>query len=108
VLGISGSQAVMQNVLLDQLTHRITGPGSAKTIKGIRESVEYLAKLDPQTRALAIQCYTVAFRAAFGALIGVAACAVLSAAIGIGAKKGGEDKEEATEPPLSEGIPVLE
>lgn len=98
----------MQNVLLNQLTHRITGPGSAKTIKGIRESVEYLSKLDPQTRALAIQCYTDAFRAAFGGLIGVAACAVLSAAIGIGAKKGGEDREEVTEPPLSEGIPVLE
>ncbi|WVQ84267.1 hypothetical protein IAT38_006419 [Cryptococcus sp. DSM 104549] len=110
VLGISGSQAVLQNVLLYQLKSHITSPDAASVIRGIRESVTYLSKLEPATREVAVRCYVVAFRGAFGALAVVAGCVVLSAVIGIGATGGTheEDEEERCEPPLSEGVPVLE
>jgi hypothetical protein len=70
--------------------------------------VDYLAHLDAEIRDIAICCYTVAFRAAFGAFIGVAGFAVLSAALGIGAQPGGSDKEELTEQPPRDYVPVLE
>ncbi|KAK8844787.1 hypothetical protein IAR55_006637 [Kwoniella newhampshirensis] len=112
VLGISGSQAVLQNVLYHQLSRHISGDNAPQIIRGIRESVIFLHQLEPTVRQVAVGCYVRSMRAAFGALAGVAGCIVLSAALGIGARSGensvDDEDEDPTEPPFSEGIPVLD
>ncbi|ORY27487.1 major facilitator superfamily domain-containing protein [Naematelia encephala] len=94
VLGIAGSQAVLQNVLLHQLKSRLAGPDNEKIIIGIRESLAFISQLDWPTQQIAVRCYTVAFRATFGALVAAAGCTLLSAALGIGAKSKGEKTQE--------------
>ncbi|WWC97578.1 hypothetical protein V866_004462 [Kwoniella sp. B9012] len=120
VIGISTSQAVLQNVLLHQLQSNITGKGSKRTIRAIRESLSYLNSLEPELRAKAINAYIVACRAAFTTLAVVGGLGFVSLLLGIGAYKThpiNDDWEEeerdaegspATNPPLSSGIPTLE
>jgi len=65
VIGIAGSQAILQSSLLRQLNLNLNGPDSAETIHRIRESIAYLHQLDPNTQATVVGCYTMAFRATF-------------------------------------------
>ncbi|WRT63198.1 uncharacterized protein IL334_000101 [Kwoniella shivajii] len=118
VIGIAGSQAVFQHVLLRQLTINITGPHSKRLIRSIRESLSYILQLDPDHQHAAIHAYVVASRAAFTTLTVVAGIGLLSLLLGIGAVKthpivdvlDSEDSEDRpiTRPPLSQGIPTLE
>ncbi|KAE8543018.1 hypothetical protein D1P53_000505 [Cryptococcus gattii VGV] len=101
VLGISISQAILQNALSYQLITHFTGPGSRSIICGIRKSVDYLALLDPARREVAVKCYVLAFRSAFGGLVGA----------GWARENMLEEEavdEEMCNPPLSEGVPILE
>lgn len=112
VLGISVSQAILQNILSYQLVTHFTGPGSETIIRGIRESVDYLAQLDPSRRQVAVKCYVLAFRAAFGGLVGAAGCVLIAIVLGIRTREDTRVVEVADEercnPPLSEGVPVLD
>ncbi|WVW81259.1 hypothetical protein I302_103250 [Kwoniella bestiolae CBS 10118] len=120
VIGISGSQAVLQNVLLQQLRANITGPHSKKVIRAIRESLSYLNTLEPDLRSKAINAYVIACRAAFTTLAVVGGLGFLSLLLGIGAYKThpinddmeeenrGPNRSPVTDPPLSSGIPTLE
>nr|XP_019014009.1 uncharacterized protein I206_00086 [Kwoniella pini CBS 10737]OCF52790.1 hypothetical protein I206_00086 [Kwoniella pini CBS 10737] len=116
VLGISGSQAVLQNVLLQQLRSNITGKHSNKIIKSIRESLSYLHQLGPDVQHKAVNSYIIACRAAFSTLAVVGGLGFFSLLLGIGAFKmhpiqddleeenRGGDRSPVTDPPLSSGI----
>ncbi|WWC93142.1 uncharacterized protein L201_008109 [Kwoniella dendrophila CBS 6074] len=119
VIGISGSQAVLQNVLSHQLKANITGKGSKHIIKSIRESLSYLHQLEPSLKAKAVNAYIIACRAAFGTLAIVAGLGFISLLLGLGAVKShpihedlndleeenrGGSRSPVTDPPLSSGI----
>nr|XP_018266139.1 uncharacterized protein I303_00108 [Kwoniella dejecticola CBS 10117]OBR88297.1 hypothetical protein I303_00108 [Kwoniella dejecticola CBS 10117] len=116
VIGISGSQAVLQNVLLQQLRQNITGKHAGKVIRSIRESLSYLHQLDPAVQRKAVNAYIVACRAAFGTLAVVGGLGFLSLLLGLGAFKmhpiqddleegnRGGDRSPVTDPPLSSDI----
>ncbi|WVQ94135.1 hypothetical protein IAU59_001213 [Kwoniella sp. CBS 9459] len=127
VIGISGSQAVFQNVLQHQLISTITGPHSKKTIRAIRSSISYLRRLDPDVQKIAVRAYTVASQASFAFLATVAGIGFVCLLGGIGAETYAEvnnsyisirqdegqygtqgDDDPETEPPLTEGLPALE
>ncbi|KAL7423623.1 hypothetical protein Q5752_001204 [Cryptotrichosporon argae] len=93
VLGISASQAMLQNVLLRQLTAHIAGPDSQTVIRRIRQSLDYLESLPTGPRDVAVACYRTAFRAAFGLVVVMGACAFLSVVTGVRARRPDEEEE---------------
>ncbi|ODN99121.1 hypothetical protein I350_07276 [Cryptococcus amylolentus CBS 6273] len=99
-LGIASSQSVLQNTLSHQLSRTFTGPGSDEIIAGIRQSVDFLKELPERERELGVRCWVMAFRAAFGGLVGVAGVVVVFAVLGICASKQ-EVTEEAEIHPSS-------
>lgn len=112
MLGISISQAILQNTLSYQLITYVTGPGSKPIICGIPKSVDYLIQLDPARREVAVKCYVLAFRGAFGGLVRAGVCVLIATVLGIGTRENMPEEEavgeEMCNPPLSEGVPVLE
>lgn len=79
VVGVSLSATVVQQSLRTQLQEKLrSGKDAAKIVKGVRESLDYLKNLDPDTREIVRQCYGHATTAGFGLMIGIAAFAALS------------------------------
>ncbi|ORY86742.1 major facilitator superfamily domain-containing protein [Leucosporidium creatinivorum] len=65
VVGVASTSAIMQGVLAVTLEQRITGKGSAKIIKLIREDSSKIATLSPELRAAAREAYALALRWVF-------------------------------------------
>lgn len=68
-------------------------------IQAIRESLENIPSLPEHIRHQAVISYTIAFRATFASLIGVAVLALVSWAVGLaGTRKAEEDQSEESIP----------
>ena len=79
VVGVSLSATVVQQSLRSQLQDKLrSGKDAANIVKGVRESLDYLKTLDPDTREIVRQCYGYATTAGFGLMLGIVAFAALS------------------------------
>ena len=79
VVGVSLSATVVQQSLRTQLQEKLrSDKDAASIVKGVRESLDYLKTLDPDTREIVRQCYGHATTAGFGMMIGIAGFAALS------------------------------
>lgn len=63
--GVAVSSAVFQSVLDNELRKRVQGPGSAETIRRIRESARLVASLPPELQREARDSYDKALKAVF-------------------------------------------
>ncbi|KAI9762829.1 MAG: hypothetical protein M4579_000182 [Chaenotheca gracillima] len=80
VVGLSINAAVVQQSLRLQLNDRLgSGKEAEEIVRKVRESLEYVKKLDPDTRKLVAQCYMAATRASFILCMCIVFCAMLSA-----------------------------
>lgn len=79
VLGLSISAAVVQQSLRMQLHDKLKGDEADKIVERVRQSLDYLNDLDPNTRELVRSCYQKATNAAFGFMLVVVSGALISA-----------------------------
>ena len=75
ILGVTLSNAVIQNRVSEELTRRITGPGSQAIIDEIRHDLSSLHKLPDDLRAVAIDSYAHALHTLLWCTLIVAALA---------------------------------
>lgn len=79
VVGVSLTATVVQQALRVKLEESLKGERDAgEVVKRVRESLEYLKTLDPETRAIVRRCYGDATTVGFGLMIGIAAFAAVS------------------------------
>lgn len=79
VVGLSSSATVVQQSLRMQLSNQLkSDKDAANIVKKVRESLEYLDKLDPATREIVRACYGAATRAGFSLMLGIVFFAALS------------------------------
>lgn len=79
VVGVSLTASVVQQALRVNLEERLKGGRDAgEVVKRVRESLEYLKTLDPETREVVRRCYGDATTVGFGLMIGIAAFAAVS------------------------------
>ncbi|KAF2148746.1 MFS general substrate transporter [Myriangium duriaei CBS 260.36] len=80
VLGISLSATVANQALRQGLESSLSNGDAAREIAAkVRESLAYMKSLDPATRAIVVNCYSISTRSAFGLEIGLVAGAAISA-----------------------------
>ena len=79
VVGLSLSATVVQQTLRNQLRDRLgSGKEADNIIQKVRQSLDYIRALDPDTQEIVKKCYSNSTRAGFSFLIGVAAFAAIS------------------------------
>ncbi|PFH47894.1 hypothetical protein AMATHDRAFT_66575 [Amanita thiersii Skay4041] len=78
VVGLSIGSTIVQDVLRYTLRLRLTGEDVEEIIKHVRESLDYMGQLDPQTRMIVKNAYGDAVRATFVFSVTMGACATLS------------------------------
>ncbi|MCJ1464315.1 hypothetical protein MMC07_002928 [Pseudocyphellaria aurata] len=79
VVGLSLSATVVQQSLRTQLRRRLSHDEDAdQIIQKVRESLEYIKTLKPETRKAVRVCYEIATRNGFGFMLGVVSLAMLS------------------------------
>ena len=79
VVGLSLSATVVQQTLRNQLRDRLgSGKEADDIVQKVRQSLDYIRTLDPDTQEVVKKCYSNSTRAGFGFLIGVAAFAAVS------------------------------
>lgn len=79
VVGVSLTATVVQQSLRNQLQEKLnSGKDAATIVKRVRESLDYLKMLDPETREIVRQCYGHATTAGFGSMVGIVAFAAAS------------------------------
>lgn len=79
MVGISLSATVIQQTLRSTLRERLTsGEDVERIMEGVRQSLDYLKLLKPETREIVKGCYEVATRNGFGILLGIPCLALLS------------------------------
>ena len=79
VIGLSLAATVIQQSLRTQLRERLRSEGEAdKIVDRVRQSLNYLKKLEPHTRQIVRKCYQNATSASFGLSIAFAIGALLA------------------------------
>lgn len=79
VVGLSLSATVVQQSLRTQLRAQLSYGGEADRIaQKVRESLEYIKTLEPETRDIVRGCYEIATRNGFAFVLGVVSLATLS------------------------------
>jgi hypothetical protein len=78
VIGLSISSTVVQHSLRTQLREKLNGDQADKIVERVRQSLEYINKLDPDTRELVRLCYQKATIAAFGLAVVLVSGALVS------------------------------
>lgn len=79
VIGLSLSATVVQQSLRSQLRSRLSpGEDADRIIREVRQSLEYIKTLEPETRVIVRGCYEIAIRNGFGFILAVVSLAMLS------------------------------
>lgn len=78
VIGLSISSTVVQQSLRTQLREKLSGDQADKIVERVRQSLEYINKLDPDTRELVRSCYQKATNAAFALTVVLISGALVS------------------------------
>lgn len=79
VVGLSLSATVIQQSLRIQLRDRLShGEDVGRIVQKVRESLEYIKTLEPETREIVRLCYGIATTNGFGFMLGVVSFAMLS------------------------------
>ncbi|KAJ5654141.1 MFS general substrate transporter [Penicillium lividum] len=65
VMGVSISSWILQNVLLYQLEHQVTGDNKADIIRRVRKSIHFIGDLDPFHQQQVVGAYSMALRLTF-------------------------------------------
>ena len=79
VIGLSLSATVVQQSLRTQLRARLSpGEDADRIIREVRQSLEYIKTLEPETRVIVRGCYEIATRNGFGFMLAVVSLAMLS------------------------------
>lgn len=79
MVGLSLSATVVQQSLRTQLRAQLSYGGEADRIaQKVRESLEYIKTLEPETRDIVRGCYEIATRNGFTFILGVVSLATLS------------------------------
>ncbi|KAL8757193.1 MAG: hypothetical protein Q9184_004279 [Pyrenodesmia sp. 2 TL-2023] len=80
VVGLSLSASVVQESLRNQLRERLnSGEDAVEVVRRVRESLDYIKTLEPETRRIVQDCYSKATRDGFGLMLGICFFAMLSA-----------------------------
>jgi len=79
VVGVSVAATVVQLRLREQLKQRLnSGHAADKIVEHVRQSLDYIKQLDPQTRDIVRLCYQKATTAAFAVSVCIACASFLS------------------------------
>lgn len=79
VIGLSLSATVVQQSLRAELRSRLSpGEDADQIIREVRQSLEYVKTLEPETRVIVRGCYEIATRNGFGFMLAVVSLAMLS------------------------------
>lgn len=79
VIGLSLSATVVQQSLRTQLRSRLSpGEDADRIIQEVRQSLEYIKTLEPETQVIVRGCYEIATSNAFGFMVAVVSLAMLS------------------------------
>ncbi|KAL0065003.1 hypothetical protein AAF712_007994 [Marasmius tenuissimus] len=74
VVGISAGSTILQDTLRSILRHRLTGHDVNEIVRRVRESLQYLDQLDPETRAVVKTSYESSIQVAMWYSVGLAVC----------------------------------
>ncbi|KAF8254003.1 MFS general substrate transporter [Wilcoxina mikolae CBS 423.85] len=80
VTGVSVGSMLVQNKLRSELGARLEGDDIDEIVRKVRESMEFIGTLPEETRVVVRACYRDALQVAFVFALGLAVCAVVSAA----------------------------
>ncbi|EMD35155.1 hypothetical protein CERSUDRAFT_54409, partial [Gelatoporia subvermispora B] len=80
VVGLSVGTTIAQETLRKKLRERLTGADVDEIITHVRESLEYLDKLAPKTRAAVVLSYQDGIQAALWFTVALSACALVCSA----------------------------
>lgn len=79
VLGLSLTASIVQQTLRNRLRDELKdGKGADKIVKKVRQSLEYIHTLDPETRKIVRKCYEIAIKNGFSWVLGVICLSLLS------------------------------
>lgn len=79
VLGLSLTASTVQQTLRNRLRGELNeGKGADEIVKKVRQSLEYINTLDPETRKIVRKCYEVAITNGFSFMLGITCFALLS------------------------------
>ncbi|KAI9733119.1 MAG: hypothetical protein M1834_003666 [Cirrosporium novae-zelandiae] len=79
VVGLSLGSTIVQQSLRNNLRAGLSNSGDADNIsKKVRQSLDYIKKLNPQEKAVVVQSYGDAIRSSYLFVIGISACALIS------------------------------
>ena len=79
VIGLSLSATVIQQTLRTQLRRQLkSGKDADRIIRKVRENLEYIKALEPETRDIVRHCYGAAIRNGLGFMLGAVSLAMLS------------------------------
>ncbi|KAG6897487.1 hypothetical protein C0992_001092 [Termitomyces sp. T32_za158] len=78
VVGVSVGSTIVQEALRADLRRRLSGENVEKIILRVRESLDYINKLEPSTRTIVRAAYSEAVQATFTFTVGLASLAFLS------------------------------
>ena len=79
VIGLSISATIVQQSLRTQLLDRLrSGKDADQIVKRVRESLEFVKSLDPETQVIVRNCYGIAIRNGFALMLVVVSFAMLS------------------------------
>lgn len=79
VVGLAVLSTVVQQSLKINLQEALSsGDDAEQIVKGVRQSLDFIKTLEPEVRALVVECYALATRTAFGVVVAVVGCAALA------------------------------
>lgn len=79
VLGLSLTASIVQQTLRNRLRDELKdGKGADQIGRKVRQSLEYIRTLDPETRKIVRKCYEVAIQNGFSLILGIICFSLLS------------------------------
>ncbi len=79
MIGLSLTASVVQQTLRTQLRQQLkSSKGADQIAKKVRESLEYINTLEPETREIVRKCYGSAMRNGFSLILGIVSLSLLS------------------------------